>query len=54
MLRRELSLLRKILNTGATPVLETEFNRVKLDLAQFRVDVLSVGSDAAFLSPISG
>ena len=53
-LRRELSLLRKILNTGTTPVLETEFNRVKLDLAQFRVDVLSVGSDAAFLSPISG
>ena len=53
-LRRELSLLRKILNTGATPVLETEFNRVKLDLAQLRVDVLSVGTDAAFPSPVSG
>lgn len=54
-LRRELSLLRKILNVGLTPfALDTGFNRVKLDLALFRIDVLAVGSGAAFPSPVSG
>lgn len=50
-LRRELSNLRKHLNSGNTPVLVCQHNRVKLDLARLRVDILTFGDKDAFPSP---
>src|SRR5687768_5400485 len=46
-LRRELSLLRRSLNQGADTVLLCEYNRVRLDLARFSVDIRAPRAAAA-------
>jgi TolB-like protein/tetratricopeptide (TPR) repeat protein len=50
-LRRELSILRKCLNKGPVPALVCEHHWVKLDLAQFRVDIQAFGRGESFPAP---